>query len=417
MDRKINFQFNDMTGKKFTFETLNHLLSFLKTEINYWQDQKKLVVNSNKIHPAFNSYSTLNNAVATIENWPQEQFEKWNDQQLQKQINQMVPQIFSIMQDNWMWSGHPFVGTFINCHKDHGKAASDAFLKYISKNQVENINNFDIFIGVMKAYEYKYQDSEILNRRKSENLSFEHLRNQLVETNNTLFKEVAEFKNEFDTWDKDSRKNWSSWIEKTSEEYTEQQNKYNVDNAEQQNKHINEFVTFMNDCRNKMKEQEDLYHEKLRLEAPAQYWNKAAEKFKTQGWIWARSLVLLTLLGLIGLSVFYVSWLKGQEMKIELGTVKGIIIFGTILAVYAYLIRVFSKLIFSSFHLMRDAEEREQLTYLYLSLINKNAIDTGSRDIVLQSLFSRTDTGLLGSDSGPTMPAGINEFLKSFCQK
>ncbi len=61
---------------------------------------------------------------------------------------------------------------------------------------------------------------------------------------------------------------------------------------------------------------------------------------------------------------------------------------------------------------MRDAEEREQLTYLYLSLNQNSQLDSSSRDIVLQALFSRTDTGLLAGDSSPSMP-GLNELIKS----
>lgn len=59
---------------------------------------------------------------------------------------------------------------------------------------------------------------------------------------------------------------------------------------------------------------------------------------------------------------------------------------------------------FSNYHLARDAEEREKLTYLYLSMLEKGAIDKEERKIILQSLFSRSDTGLLKEDSSPTMP-------------
>ncbi len=70
-------------------------------------------------------------------------------------------------------------------------------------------------------------------------------------------------------------------------------------------------------------------------------------------------------------------------------------------------------MVFSSFHLQRDAEEREQLTHVYLALTHeKDELDVEARNIILQALFSRADTGLLGGDSGPTMP-GINEMLKA----
>ena len=61
-----------------------------------------------------------------------------------------------------------------------------------------------------------------------------------------------------------------------------------------------------------------------------------------------------------------------------------------------------------------DAQERHQLTYQYLSLLQANAIEEKDREIILQSLFSRADTGLLKGDSSPTMPDGfMNQILKN----
>lgn len=66
----------------------------------------------------------------------------------------------------------------------------------------------------------------------------------------------------------------------------------------------------------------------------------------------------------------------------------------------------------SAFHLARDARERYQLTRVYLAMLKANAVDPEHRAIILQSLFSRADTGLLKHDSGPTMPtAMIGELM------
>jgi hypothetical protein len=70
--------------------------------------------------------------------------------------------------------------------------------------------------------------------------------------------------------------------------------------------------------------------------------------------------------------------------------------------------RAITKVMFSSFHLARDSEERNTLTYFYLSLVNDSKIDEKDRHLVVQSLFSRADTGLLKEDSSPTMP---NDFV------
>src|SRR5690606_31936568 len=136
-----------------------------------------------------------------------------------------------------------------------------------------------------------------------------------------------------------------------------------------------------------------------------------ARKFGIQRGRWTLALLASILLGFVYFSNFFTAWLQGQETAVQLNAIQGVVIFGTLLATFAFLVRTLSRLAFSSFHLMRDAEEREQLTYLYLSLINGQQIDQDSRDIILQALFSRSETGLLTSESGPTMP-GISEIIK-----
>jgi hypothetical protein len=69
-----------------------------------------------------------------------------------------------------------------------------------------------------------------------------------------------------------------------------------------------------------------------------------------------------------------------------------------------YVINALYKVFFKSFHLARDAEERYQLTHVYLALINEKAMEKEDRMLVMQSLFSRADTGLLKEDSSPSMP-------------
>jgi len=67
---------------------------------------------------------------------------------------------------------------------------------------------------------------------------------------------------------------------------------------------------------------------------------------------------------------------------------------------------------FSSFHLARDCEERHTLTYFYLSLLKDSKVADSDRQLIMQSLFSRADTGLLKEDSSPTMPNDVvNKFM------
>ncbi len=89
--------------------------------------------------------------------------------------------------------------------------------------------------------------------------------------------------------------------------------------------------------------------------------------------------------------------------------IKWSIILITIISLLAYGIKILARLTFSTYHLSRDAEEREQLTHVYLALKKDTSVEEVDRHLILQSLFSRSDTGLLKEDSSPTMPSGIVE--------
>lgn len=84
--------------------------------------------------------------------------------------------------------------------------------------------------------------------------------------------------------------------------------------------------------------------------------------------------------------------------------------FVTLISFLAYLIKTFNKLSFSTYHLVRDAEERKQLVYVYLALKQDKALKDEERILILQSIFSRADSGLLKEDSSPSMP-GTNGIM------
>lgn len=119
---------------------------------------------------------------------------------------------------------------------------------------------------------------------------------------------------------------------------------------------------------------------------------------------WARAIVFFVILGIVIFYSLLSQWFSGEKLPLQLSSLQGAILFASLAAMFTYLMKVLSKMTFSSFHLMRDAQEREQLTYLYLALTHESEIDKSSRDIVLQSLFSRSETGLLVKENGPTMP-------------
>ena len=173
---------------------------------------------------------------------------------------------------------------------------------------------------------------------------------------------------------------------------------------------------FEENSKKKISDLEKAYNELLKLKEPAKYWNDRAKQLKSEGRL-ATGVMLFTLLLIAG-AIYFILWLTPEGMlksfsESTSSAIKWSVAFVAFLSTCVFAVRVLNKIAFSSFHLARDAEEREQLCYVYLALINESTIDKEERLLILQSLFSRAETGLLKDDSGPTMPTGIVSKLFS----
>jgi hypothetical protein len=254
--------------------------------------------------------------------------------------------------------------------------------------------------GYFLAYEFASKDfSKIAERIETEKKSINTIRagfqEKLGEAEAEVVEYLAKTNQKFDEYAKqidvlktEKNKTFDSWFGKTS----------------------GDFIQFNTDSIKKIKDLEDLYQQKLKLEAPAKYWNERAKKLRLEGYKWLGGLIAITLIA-IGVLIWTLNEISvGTIEKIFQNTgtaIKWSVIYITLISFLAYAIRIFSKLTFSSFHLVRDAEEREQLTYVYLALQKEKGIDQTERHLIMQSLFSRADSGLLKDDASPTMPGNI----------
>lgn len=401
-DRTISFQLTDCTGHAANFQSLRSLLAFCEAEANFWKERKQIVQTerSNTNHTHLHAGEVFTQVAIAIKDW-KENIDAWTDDDLSRQLQQVQQNYFQRLQRDWLWSGHPFVEPFVQCLKEHGETTGSAFLDFSIRNSVQSIANIEHFKGYMYAYEFANQDSQITKRRNGEKVSLGHLRTQFAEAKDKLFAEVGELKTSIEDWDIQNRAE-SSRLVRVQKALGHRKIKSQSSAFHRQLTEWTEKVAVL----------EKTYEEKLKLKKPAEYWAKSARKYGIQGGLWTLAIVALVVVAAINFQEIFVTWLQGRETPVQLNTIQGVILYGSLAGVYAFLLRVLSRLAFSSFHLMRDAEEREQLTYLYLSLTNEAEIDKESRDIVLQALFSRSETGLLAQEHGPTMP-GASEMLRS----
>lgn len=404
-DRKIDLLLVDSTdGVEFSyqqhFDYYRALLEFMRTEYRYWLD-KYNYVNETRTEPVSDNhlkiYETFNTLISILEGWIKE-IESWDDALLAQNIAQLQSSYILNLKQNWLWSGHEFIHTYLECFKNYGHRAAAGFLEFILQKSVQHTQRHESFMGYLIGYEFKVQGSEVTKRKNAAKVSLGQIRTQFETSKNKLFSEVDTLKTDFTDWDQGQRS--------LNERLFKIQKYLGERKVRSQN---NKFMNHLDGWQSRILDLEHTYGEKLKLEKPAIYWKRAAKKYGIQGGLYTLAIVVLVVVGLIYFRDFFLMWLQGKALDIQLNSIQGVILFGTFATVYGYFLKVLSRLAFSSLHLMRDAEEREQLTYLYLSLSNESVVDEKSRDIVLQSLFSRTQTGLLTNDNGPTMP-GLGEL-------
>lgn len=275
-------------------------------------------------------------------------------------------------------------------------------IDYFTNSNINVNNDREYFTGILLGYEFKNQTDSVINqRRNNEKISLAKIRDRYNEY-------IVEAEQHLNGYLSNSKENLTTHFE-TIEKLKEEKDKNFEDwfNGVQTG-----FDIFFTNANDNIKSNEDLYREKLRLEAPAEYWKKRSEVLKNDGQKFLIWLVILIVFAANGLFILLFQIPDGILLKVfddKVTAIKWSIILVTMVSLLAYGIKILARLTFSSYHLSRDAEEREQLTHFYLALKQDTSVADNDRQLILQSLFSRADSGLLKEDSSPTMPTSIIE--------
>ena len=191
--------------------------------------------------------------------------------------------------------------------------------------------------------------------------------------------------------------------------------------TQQTNEHLNNMESekqrFFESAKERVDNLEYLYGEKLKLSEPAQYWDNIDKEYRQKGTKWLIVSGLLALFIVGGLITFL---LLAPTMFSDdyhwFDNLKNSAIITVVASIAIYMLRLTVKMATSSYHLSRDAKERNNLSYFYLALIEKDAVSDKERALILNSLFSRSDTGLLKGEAAPSMPTNVSDivdFLKN----
>ena len=359
-----------------SFNTLQAFASFLEKEYALWAKTQPV----GRIAEVKQNFQTLNNELNSLKT-PNGNWKETIRRIISTASRNSPPNIFSCTPE----------GSFLlGLLSKNSPQQADAAYKYLLLNELD-ISNRDRLIGTMSAYHFKDFAKACDQRLESEKSSLESLR----ETYNGEFNSIC-------TKLTDDADTLTATVKSTHQEWIEKQGTYEQD--------IDAFFT---DSKNNLHEMEQLYKEKLRLQGPAEYWKDLNKEYTTDGGKW-RKWALMTGVMMMGFLSFVLYEIPQRFFEpLGFNTIKATIIFALIASIGIYLVRFFVMLSTSAYHLSRDAYERYQLTHVYLSLLHEQAISETERNIVLQSIFCRADTGLLKGDSSPVFPSVLEQILKN----
>lgn len=381
----INFN-SDISGVSAIYE-------FVNQQINGWQSLEKNL--PEELQNSLNYFTGIRNSILEfVVNYSSQP-----PNILDSYWNNIISTINNVRQYPLTYNC-PESEFLITVHKNYPASISGAFNFITSQLNANITQDKNYYIGTQLAYEFVMKDQTgILQRRNAEKSSLSNIRNEfnkyltkseseIVEHISNTNEKYGEYVEAIDTLKNDKESLFTDWFETSK----------------------SDFEIFDTESKEKVINLEKAYQELLSLKKPAEYWKLRASKLKEEGWSaihWLIGLILFACL-----SLYLLLWLTPEGMLLsfingQASAIKWSIIYVTFIAFLTYGIRALNKIAFSSFHLARDAEEREQLTFVYLALIKDGSVDEKDRSLIMQSLFSRADTGLLKEDSSPTMPNDI----------
>ncbi|MEQ6391290.1 DUF6161 domain-containing protein [Bacillaceae bacterium S4-13-58] len=371
-----------------SYKSIDHFYIFVKGEVEFWDKCTTGKPNAIRSH-----FTNILNLLDQIKNYNFEQHEQNIKQNMEQIVNNIkinrYPCVFSSTS----------IGMFINqqyqVNSLYAEAACEFFLNTSGNGTFQSsITNKDIFTGLVHAFFHEHPKvAKTVYKNEKEALEFlkSEYTNSLTTLDGEYYEKMESLENHTTEYH-NGLNNWKNEIQTSTESFVESKK--------------NELTDLVN-----------LYEEKLKLEGPAKYWEETKKEYKEIGYRWMGAAVLETVI-FIGFLTFLLNSLPSNDTQFNFNSIKMTIILTVIISSGVFLINFFIRLSTSAFHLSRDANERHQLAYVYLALLKDKSVEESDRSIVLQSLFSRADTGLLKGDSSPTLPDGLlGQAIKSMNNK
>lgn len=319
-----------------------------------------------------------------------------NSNQYNTNIRNLISNIYQLNQKKKIVYSKSAIGKYI---KKLSPQEAIGFLSYIVK---EPLNNFvsssnstlqpEIFTGIFygmlyeKGFVKKREIQEILD---SPNFVFDEYQEEFEQNILELDKKNSEVTDKTDELIK-----YIDHIRSTANGHLGYLNKeWNQDAQD-----------LIKEKQERLEELEEQYSEKLKLEGPTQYWNSLSSSYSKKGYLWSVIALFLSAIG--GTAIWKMIYHMDFSTDSITNSIQKYLLIAVVISITFYLLNQSVKVALSQFHLSMDYKEREQLTMVYLALLGEkdDAINKNEKEIILQSIFSRSDSGLMKGDAGPTLP-------------
>jgi len=166
-----------------------------------------------------------------------------------------------------------------------------------------------------------------------------------------------------------------------------------------------EYQTFLQESRTSIEQLKKTYSDELKLKDPAEFMKEESEKYKKSARNWSIATVVLTIVLLLLLYLILDPEITFTKKLItinffsnQMPVYSSVIIFSMV-GLVIYIIRLFIKMAVSSKHLSEEYYQKYSLTYFYLSLLFEGKLEQRQADVILATLFTKADTGLLKNDT------------------
>lgn len=259
-------------------------------------------------------------------------------------------------------------------------------------NFTSYINSSDKQLVAMHYLLFKtnHHSTTKLNR----NMTITKLYQVMQENISDSLSEITSEKEDFVTFMNEEKQTFETWYknacEKTEQLHSESSSEYQV---------------FLDESKASIEQIKKAYHDELKLKDPAEFMKTESKKYKESARNWSLATVGLTIVLLFLLYLILDPEITFTKQLItinffsnEMPVYSSVIIFSMV-GLVIYIIRLFIKMAVSSKHLSEEYYQKYTLTYFYLSLLFDGKLEQKQADVILATLFTKADTGLLKNDS------------------